>query len=500
MKNRLNPLILGMLILSFSCNEKVSPELQDANSSTTVNDTEVPDEYYFEVTNESATLLNYKIHKTGAGNRNAKCRISKNIPLANSLYANGADPDSDITCFLEAEELSLYHGGFSFGLSASKNTCDYVAYSPFSYYNRMPGNSTTTITKVTCADASISAAQVQAAVPNDTTVGTALDCNNNYLDDGVTTNRAAFTVEADEDLCRFNYSTGDEEQCDIGVITINEYAISLNEDGDPVTEITPSTLECGGEHYNCIRGPIRDFTTEFSRFTEIFSTELNADFSTQFDYASPISQGFPNHEYANFRRNLASFDINYVNAFGTSSSYMSAFGGVKDFTPLILDRYTNNRKLDGSDLIDSATWENNSLVTMGGFNIQSAQPLAAEAYMGLAPRTNPFYTFYCLDNAFDIKARIRVMIRDWDRVFPDSSNIELISDINLSTGARQDVFNLEEIPDDQDPLNLYNDRADWDDFLPMTRTSGAFNASTTEWEPSVGFFSPAAFPNYVYEN
>jgi hypothetical protein len=495
MKNRLNPLILGMLILSFSCNEKVSPELQDANSSTTVNDTEVPDEYYFEVTNESATLLNYKIHKTGAGNRNAKCRISKNIPLANSLYANGADPDSDITCFFEAEELSLYHGGFSFGLSASKNTCDYVAYSPFSFYNRMPGNSSTTITKVTCADASISAAQVQAIVPYNTTAGTALDCNNNYLDDGVTSNRAAFTVESDEDLCRFNYKTGDEEQCDIGVITINEYAISLDEDGNPITEITPSTLECGGEHYNCVRGPIRDFTTEFSRYAEIFSTELNADFSTQFDYASPISQGFLNHEYANFRRNLASLSINYSTHSNGSTDYNNSFGGVKDFTPMILDRYSSNLDLSNSTLIS----DSNILIRNGAnHTIQITESLAAEAYMGLGfqgwARTSPFYNFYCLDNAFDIKARIRVMIRDWDRVFPDSSNIELISDINLSTGARQDVFNQFEIPDDQDIFNEYNDRRDWDDFLLMKMPT------STTWEPTAGFFSPAAFPNYVYEN
>lgn len=41
--------------------------------------------------------------------------------------------------------------------------------------------------------------------------------------------------------------------------------------------------------------------------------------------------------------------------------------------------------------------------------------------------SNPFYDFECLDSAFDLKARIRLQIREWDRSFNSTSNIDRLS-------------------------------------------------------------------------
>jgi hypothetical protein len=534
MKRTLNFSALSILLLLIGCNEKVSPELQGANSSTTVGGTEVPDEFYFQVTNESPTILNYKIHQTGSGNATTACEVRKNVPLTNLLYTAPPFTSSDVTCFMEVEELSLHHGGMSLGINASKNTCEYIGYSPFSWYNRMPGNSSSTILKVTCADGTITGGNVVTAANSngfDTSAHTdGINCNRNYLDLTIAdpgNERSAFTVTDDEDLCRFNYKDGDEEQCDEGVITIQELEVSIDSTTLlPVGEVTTTTLECGGKAVNCIRGPVKDVTDKGTRFTEITATEVNQEFKKAFEYTAPIEADTPNFEIVNYRRDLASFNIDFEDGFGTTESYMNSFGGAKDYTPIILDRYSNNKTLDNTDLIDSTLLSEWSFIYQGNSSssdkIQRVFPLAAEPFLGLGGnKTNPFYTFYCFDNAFDIKARIRVIVREWDRVFPSNTNLELISDINLSTNARQDVFNQEEILNDQDPWNAYNDLVDWDDIISMTRTSGGFDASTTTWRPSPsipvgrslyfpsnssaitpftdGFFNDQVFPNVIYE-
>jgi len=399
----------------------------------------------------------------------------------------------------------------------------------------MPGNSSTLILKVTCADDTVTAANVATVAATNsfdiTTNNSALNCNRNYLDLSIAdpaNERSAFTVVDDEDLCRFNYKDGDNEQCDEGVITIQELEISIDSTTLlPVGEVTTTTLECGGKAVNCIRGPIKDITSKATRFTEITATKLNDEFKKSFEYQAPIEANTPNFEIVNYRRNMASLNIDFEDGFGTTEDYMSAFGGAKDYTPIILDRFSNNKTLGNIDLIDPSTLSEWSFIYEGDSTasdkIQRISPLAAEPYLGLGGnKTNPFYTFYCFDNAFDIKARIRVIVREWDRVFPSSSNLELISDINLSTNARQDVFNQEEIPNDQDPWNAYNDLIDWDDIIFMTRTSGGFDESTTIWRPSPsipskkspyfpsnvtnpipftdGFFNDRAFPNIIYEN
>ena len=58
-----------------------------------------------------------------------------------------------------------------------------------------------------------------------------------------------------------------------------------------------------------------------------------------------------------------------------------------------------------------------------------------------------------------------------------------------------------EVPGDTDHSLLMNYRKDWDDLIPMERTPGVFNASSTLWHPvgdatfPFGFFNPIYFTN-----
>src|SRR5690606_21638816 len=99
-------------------------------------------------------------------------------------------------------------------------------------------------------------------------------------------------------------------------------------------------------------------------------------------------------------------------------------------------------------------------------------PLAAEPFMGLEDhKINPFYTMYCLDTAYDIKARIRMVVRDWDRVYnSNNEEIEFLSDLFKLANSKQDSPGYVELDNELDTILVFNDKKDWDDQIPMTRT------------------------------
>jgi len=151
---------LAMTILVVSCNEKVSPELLQSNNTAPTTVAVPPEEYYFSVTNSSPVMQGFKLHKTGPGNKSAPCEVRNTTGLSNEIFA-GDQTANDITCFFEAEELTLLHGGFSFEIGSSKNTCDYVGYSPYGFYDRIPGDSSATYHYISCDSGLISNTDIE---------------------------------------------------------------------------------------------------------------------------------------------------------------------------------------------------------------------------------------------------------------------------------------------------------------------------------------------------
>jgi hypothetical protein len=270
---------------------------------------------------------------------------------------------------------------------------------------------------------------------------------------------------------------------------------------------TKREITCGGKIVNCIDGAIKSepLLAKFTSGMVVHKATLNQAFEIPKILAETFGSYSSNRRYVNFRRDLASLEIEYGNSQKPlTGSYMSSFGDPlyqKTFDPELMLNYANNRRMDGSLLIDPLT----DIPTMES-NTYWAKPAAAEPYLGLVSRTAPYYTAYCMDNSYDIKARIKMVVRDWDRILPSSATstyFERISDVDLLPPfARQDVPYTEEVTGDSDSWNEFNDREDWDDLIEMERDDSgvAYDPSITIWRPlpdgtyTNGFFNPAWFP------
>jgi hypothetical protein len=534
MKKIYTGLLIITCFLLASCNEQISPSLQNSNSTSNDDDDTVvtaPEEYYFSVTNSSDTLLGYKLHKTGAGNYNRACEVRSTTEISSTAF-RGDPATNDITCFFEAEEMSLFHSGFEFNIEASKNTCDFVGYSPFSFYDKIPGNSSATYYHILCMNDDTDDNKADTIYDNDPNLqsidlseasSTILDpipgCNKMVVDKSLILPgvRESFLYTSDEDLCAFNYS---ETKCDIGVITINEVQMSFTPD-DPLTPadetkmetvLAPRIVECGGSIHNCVSGPVHLMDQEKKRNTEVTRPKKNEDFLLNYSYDGLINKKNEGDQYysslkyyANYRRNLATRNIDY----GTSADLTLPYTSVWDpldslnriFDPKIMDSYANNMMLDGTTLIIDET----RLTQEATKNKkQYTVPYAADPYLGIYfggsndNRVSPFYTFYCFDRALEIKSRIRMVVRDWDRIFPLSGtaaqDLELLSDLGRTGSSRQDTLTTEiEIEGELDLYNKFNDFDDWDDLIPMDRSAGAYNPAT----PNATFFSPTPTATYT---
>lgn len=485
--------VIALAAVLVGCNEKVSPELQQGNATTPETAPAPPEVYSFSITDASPVLLNYRLHKTGPGNGNTKCEISSTTPLSNDFF-RGNTAANDITCFLEAEELALMNGGLSFDINASKNTCDYIAYTPFSFYDYIPGDSSGSYTKITCGSKQTTSTHIDSLFPN------LRDGQNNPLNCGEWINtgqipagsRERFQIEKDEDLCAFDYSVSGGPNCDVGVINITEINVTYTPetDSEPASttaETSVRTVRCGGRIQACVEGPIRRHHEEAAFYTLITETEVNQPVKINYTYPGLIGERSSVKLYANYRRQLASWNLDY----SVVSNWGSATLG-KTFDPRVMDYFSNNKMFDNQTaLVPYSVAQQQGRTS----NKWSQTPLAADPYLGISQKVSPFYTFYCLDTAMDIKARIRMVVREWDRIYPsNTSELEWLSDIFRGTSARMDNPNGVELPDDNDSLILYNDLEDWDDLVPMQRTPGPVWTPVPNSEFPNGWFNPEYFP------
>ncbi|WPU63174.1 hypothetical protein [Peredibacter starrii] len=509
--------LLAIAVSLASCNEKVSPELQGGNSSdpSTEGPTVVPSEYYFALENTSHLMLNYKLHKTGAGNANTKCEVRRNTPLSNDAY-RGSPAVHDITCYMEAEELSLNAGGMSWKVSASPNTCEFIGYAPYSYYNRQPGDSSATYTEFLCGNTDTTSGHMQTAAlangvnPSYAGGGTVV-CGQILIDQTnphiPVANRLPFTVENDEEFCRFNYKDMNEENCDVGTITVNTFTASYSVEST-LTSVARSSriIRCGGKRNNCVQGAIRLEPTldNTSKGTVITQTTWDAAYEKEYKFPAPLDDRRQNLMYVNFRRDLASAMVDYGSSvFPYTPTYKASWSDPifgKVIEPRLIDYYSQNMALDGTRLINldstlvGSYWNTVSTAT----NQYIARPHAADPFFGTHSNVNPYYTYYCLDTAMDIKARIRVMVRDWDRLMPATSDVELISDIHKGSNSRQDIPDEWEVPGDPDIINRFNDWYDWEDIISMERdglSSPVIYRPVPSGVYSQGYFNPNWFPN-----
>jgi hypothetical protein len=537
--------LLLMALMAYSCNEKISPELQSGGSTTLPGGPSgAPDEYFFRVTNQSDVILNYVLHRTGSGNASTPCSIDASTAFSSDLFSgegnSGIDHEQklfDYTCYFDAEELSLFFNGVSFQVESSKNTCEYIAYQPFSFFESIPGKSVGNWYVRDCGN--LSTAECNAQANLETNLSKTQAAGSNVIPDGHAVDQSGLVAAASrqsqllttpQQLCHFDYSSGSAsgngKNCDEGGFNITTISWTKNETTGAISRFESAEYHsCEGSVLNCIGGPIKQtkLAEKFTWGRLITKAEKDKELKIKYTLPKLMEKREANYDIVNFRRGLAAKELNFKNydALNSTTNWDITGSEIKRFDPTLMENYAINRVWHGGGLNIVNYSDIKSFIDGLG---QAAVPFAADPFLGINPdailagnqistqiwsvnptyRVSPFYVFSCLDKNSETKARIKMVIRDWDRAFPStSSSLELISDFgNFSSSSAieprlQDVLlTSAEVDDDPSLGNMYNDSLDWDDLVPMTRTADA-PASSAIWRPTDGWFKSTTFPNQI---
>ena len=436
-------LLLITASLFWGCSEEISEEIQADNTSSATNGGGSGSEVIVEpgsirVTNN--TSGSYIMHREGS--LSEACELQAPADgFDTEDYANN-NPDTAIDCILDAEEFDLYFGGAEIQLSVDENLCEYIEYRPFKYLQWQPGISSRAVHEVSC---------------DDTCSGRA-ECNQTFATRISGSNFSNPTTSSG--LCEFDYSDelnalGEEgPNCDNGVATITSYnwsedpnnlgnpAFCIFEEGETTTE------DCGGEQSACYGGAAT--TTSGLRIDRVgllidnpALTEIDRSFSVD----SPFSNNFrSNMHIASYSRICSStsntkidadFDASLIDLLGHE---VEAIASASEFEPIEVD-------VEADGTID--------------YRILADNPFQGIA-TSFTPRNSvtPYYSIRCLDSARDVKAHVRVHIREWDRVIdPENVFLVQVSDVNQGTLARMDSNG------EQAEGSPWNDFLDWDDHF-----------------------------------
>jgi hypothetical protein len=387
---------------------------------------------HFEILNETENATSFILHKEGQGRVRSRCMITQE-------QIDGTDQAAkDIICYVDAGELDLYKSGLKLKANVGKGVCEHFQYFPYYFYQyqykRSTIGATTTpgfrreFTKTISDGGCVSTAEVITADPGTTATATEL---------------------SKKQYCASEYTLANKDapNCDDGEyqLTTTTYAI------DSVTTLctpTPTieTLNCTGKKSNCVAGPAQQdgLDTDFYN-SVIISSDLGLN--KLWTYAAPITKGYA--------------------------------------TNLSLANYVNKNKCDvvaGNSYAYNAQYWGDHITNSYTRLTQYTDPFM---------QSNPFYTFACLDSGFDIRARIRIMVREWDKDFKMTDGIDLSNPgTSVMDVVGTDLFG-----------NNYNNRVDWDDVgavlpgtcsAPAAGTGGLIN--TTPSPNTTNFTTQFAFP------
>lgn len=405
----------------------------------------------FEVAQLTENASSHLLHKEGQGLGAARCRVfgPQVIDDVNDPNYNQAIYGlNDVVCRLEAGENDLYASGVDFSIKSGAGMCEFVRYTPFSYLAFAQGNTSKIITTYASFDATLCASTdagfctvtegnafaldyVTAASIN---AGSALILTEDGPDaDGVADNAArtfGFTYCEDGSLtcirnaratsaCNYDYSTTNSIDTSVSFPNVDEGSYiqrnvscsfegieDVDENGVPdngrvsctVTE-SAAPIQCAGSAPTALGGAKRSTDLEDNESAVVVSS-FGGLSDQRFTVESPTSKSLATNKYiANFisSRNYAASAVNSCHA---SDFHMDSYQGSGFLT--------SNR----------ANWGNYTTSTSNVF----VDPL------GGANNTNNYYNFECLDAALNVKARVRLAVRDWDREFsPEDEEVERIN-------------------------------------------------------------------------
>lgn len=372
---------------------------------------------YFKI-QDTLRAPSYILHRGGDNNNYYQCRIEKDDILNPASVSI-----RDITCNLEAGESDLYYLGLKIKAQTGPGICEFIKVKPYSYYAYPPVQtsgltSTTTprfgvVASNSCSSYSGALTGTIVNLDSGPTYGTDIDPTaTGWTAAGVITD---FTQE--DDFCQGNYDIdGDGNAdilCDAGKYKLLKIAIS---EGDTAGNCNIESgefeeIECNGNSRKCLAGPIRDVLTN-EQIEDIGLTGLIIEswdsLEREDTFTAPVSM-------------LSGSNVGLANFNTTNSCTAATTYATRGWT-----LYSTSGVSSATDVTDPFK---------GG---------------------HPFYTYECLDAAYEVKARINVNVRDWDRTFL-SSDTALASFLSASP--------MDDAGTDPDFNNAYNSFNDWDDLL-----------------------------------
>ena len=467
MKNLKNQFgLIIALVLASSCTEEISQEVKNGENLTTEQSELAKfQNKYLRLANTSDPNLEYILHKSGS--MQEACELKSPKLGFSSLNYKKDDPAVTVDCILDAKEYDLFFSGTDLEVQVDANLCEYVSYAPYRFFQYLPGTSAKTQYQVlcdaTCAQEHPSICdkkfRTQNSVPpiavDPAILGTYFESN---------------ISDAAPLTCEFDYSQDIDEpgpNCDDGNIRTISYALQagnkLDADGNDVPScqddnigldpqivyLDTTEVKCEGKNNSCLAGPGNDILP-FDKNRVVYQNLELGSFNKEINIKSPFSKGYLSNVYiSNFSR------------------VCSSTSAVKDNNVLFDTALNSLKGFEIEDLISRKAYQTYGVDEDGDGSIDYYpqgkhlfDARASEKYPNPSSAIKPYYGIYCLDKARDVKAQIRLFIREWDRDF-NSSNIYIgkLSDINQSTSL-MDSFG------EQPDANCYwNDFRDLDDFL-----------------------------------
>ncbi len=415
----------------------------------------------FTLVNITSNADSYHMHKAGKGRQYSNCSINS-YQMSVSQY----NEPKDITCYLEAGELDLYFNGLKLGVDVGPGLCNFVQMKPFSFYQYEYQR--------TGADTEVIYYKYTKAA----------SCTGNCTDikNGGT---PACTTLVDDTIpttpCTGDYSGSGGPNCDDGYYTIRTVALTdtaspadgncFSADGD--VTITDADTECTGSRASCIAGPVKDLLNDaqidlFMNSMIYNSADGKTNSNLNWTFSSPISKGFVTNRsisnsftsHACYGTGSNGWDYERVSdwemlssgtyyavpmtatgSFQTGDYFSNTADTFKGSVYSIENNFITTRAISGDSTVLSNGLTMNdqygiiptaasvgTINTNGGvYNIHLTYP---HAFAG----EELYYTVNCLDAAYDIKARIRLVVREWNKNFNLSDGIDFARSTNHTMG------------------------------------------------------------------
>lgn len=517
-------LLSASLAMLSACNEKIAPELADPASTTTTSGssgggpTTTVDSNVFKLELDAtptsgvpAEDLGYTLHKANEAGT-VKCEVEDVTDVPDTL-----DSTRDITCMLEAEEAALYYNGYKIKAVSDAGTCNFISAQPYTYYQYQPGvtarmdGSPREVVKFVCTD---TAKQLHASDVLHTDATAAFGANasgfqtvtelcGKYANiDGssavsfgsldLTATISPVTLATDEELCSFNYRN-EGVNCDEGAVRVHTVSVSsvVVAATDTLTAIDGGSvlIQCGGKVKNCIGGAAPEIVGE-EPFIELGKTLIIAQIPATGGSNSAISleadvSRESNYYFSNFMRQCSGMPN-----FTTAANFNTGTVFSPGFDADVMEEYARlGTTLPGTQEKDF-THGQFDVITLADDPFRAGIPDAdivsgdlRENWSNFNMQARPFHSFECLDQALDVKARIRLVVREWNRNFsPTTQEFRYISDV-FSATAKMDAGAAQ--TNNYLVYDQFNDIADWDDqlFFSNSPTNSCVNSNMIDDGP-----------------